>query len=110
MVVGEHEKFASALISPNFSYINEWCKNNRIDFSSKTEVIELPSVVEEFSREVKKMNKTLNGAEKILRFRLVPDEWSPDSGELSPTLKLKRKFINQKYETLLQEVYVKHGV
>lgn len=110
MVVGEHEKFASALISPNFAYINDWCKNNNIEFSSKTELIALPTILEVFSKEVKMLNKTLNGAEKILRFRLVADEWTPNSGELSPTLKLKRKFINQKYQNLLQEVYVKQGL
>ncbi len=110
MVVGEHEKFASALISPNFAYINDWCTKRNISFGSKEELIKLPPVLEIFNEEVNKLNKTLNGPEKILRFRLVPDEWSPFTGELSPTLKLKRKFIDQKYQLLLQEVYVKKAV
>lgn len=107
MVVGEHEKFASAIISPNFAYMNDWCVNNNISFNSKNELIELAQVLDIFSQVVKKTNKALNGPERILRFRLVPDEWTPDTGELSPTLKLKRTFINKKYESLLQEVYVK---
>jgi long-chain acyl-CoA synthetase len=110
MVVGEHEKFASALISPNFSQLNDWCGKNNITFSSKEEVIKLPSLLEIFNEEVRKLNKGLNGPEKILRYRLVPDEWSPATGELSPTLKLKRSFISEKYKPLLQEVYVKKDV
>jgi long-chain acyl-CoA synthetase len=107
MVVGEHEKFASALISPNFVYMKEWCSERHIDFSNKEELVKLPDVLSVFDQEVKALNKTLNGPEKILRFRLVPDEWSPNTGELSPTLKLRRKFIDQKYQMLLREVYVK---
>ncbi len=107
MVVGENEKFASALISPNFAYLKDWCDKKNISYNSNDELIKRPSILDVFDNKVKQMNKTLSAPEKILRFRLVPDEWTPATGELSPTLKLKRQFIDKKYQQLLQEVYIK---
>ena len=91
MVVGEHEKFASALISPNFKYFDEWKSSNKISFSDGEELIGLPEIQSFFNAEIEKINKKLNPTERINRFRLVPDEWSPATGELSPTLKLRRE-------------------
>ncbi|MBN1951260.1 MAG: long-chain fatty acid--CoA ligase [Bacteroidales bacterium] len=110
MIVGEHQKFASALVSPNFTYINDWCKQKNIPYTSKEELICLQPVQEIFSEEVKQINRSLNGPEKILRFRLVADEWQPATGELSPTLKLKRSFISTKYKDVISTIYVKQGV
>jgi len=62
------------------------------------------------NEEVKKFNKTLSTPEKISRFKLVPDEWSPATGELSPTLKLRRKNIETKYIKLLEQVYSKKSI
>jgi len=107
MVVGEHEKFASALISPNFKYFDEWKSTKKISFVDSLELIELPEIQLFFSSEIEKINKKLNPIERITRFRLVPDEWSPATGELSPTLKLKRQFIADKYRKLLDQVYMK---
>ena len=108
MVIGENEKFASALISPNFSYVNDWCKENEITICNNEDLIKIPEVLEVFASEVKKINKELSGSEKILRFKLVADEWTSNSGELSPTLKLKRKFIDNKYQNLVKEIYMKN--
>lgn len=107
MVVGEHEKFASALISPNFKYIVELRAMKKISYSDITPMIETPEVISYFSSEVETLNKSLNPHERILRFKLVPDEWSPATGELSPTLKLKRQVINEKYRELIDKVYRK---
>ena len=107
MVVGEHEKFASALISPNFKYFDEWKTSKKISFSDTEELIGLPEIQSYFNSEIEKINKKLSPPERINRFRLVPDEWSPSTGELSPTLKLKRKFITDKYQKLLDQVYMK---
>ncbi|MBK7133278.1 MAG: long-chain fatty acid--CoA ligase [Bacteroidales bacterium] len=107
MVVGEHEKFASALISPNFKYFDEWKTSKKISFSDSEELIGLPEIQSYFNSEIEKINKKLSPPERINRFRLVPDEWSPATGELSPTLKLKRKFITDKYKKLLDQVYMK---
>jgi long-chain acyl-CoA synthetase len=107
MVVGEHEKFASALISPNFKYFDEWRSAKKISFSDFEELIGLPEIVAFFDTEIEKINKRLSPSERIKRFKLVPDEWSPATGELSPTLKLKRRFISEKYRKLLDQVYMK---
>ncbi|OFX37959.1 MAG: hypothetical protein A2X04_05990 [Bacteroidetes bacterium GWF2_41_9] len=107
MVVGEHEKFASALISPNFKYFDDLKSSGKIDFSGSDELIRQPEIQTYFNSEIKKINKRLNPAERINRFRLVPDEWTPATGELSPTLKLRRRFIAEKYQKLLDQVYMK---
>jgi long-chain acyl-CoA synthetase len=107
MVVGEHEKFASALISPNFRYFEEMKSSGKLIFSDAAELIGNPEIQSFFSSEIEKFNKKLSPPERINRFRLVPDEWSPASGELSPTLKLRRRFISEKYHKLLEQVYVK---
>jgi long-chain acyl-CoA synthetase len=107
MIVGEHEKFASALISPNFKYFDEWKKENKISFSDSSELIQLPEITSIFNTEIEAINKRLSTPERINRFRLVPDEWSPASGELSPTLKLRRQFISNKYKEILDHIYIK---
>ncbi len=107
MVIGEHEKFASALISPNFAYFKDWCASENIAFENNEELIQLPQILTLFNEEVKRFNKTFSTHERINRFKLVPDEWSPATGELSPTLKLRRKNIEEKYLKLLEQIYIK---
>jgi long-chain acyl-CoA synthetase len=107
MVIGEHEKFASALISPNFKYFEDWKTEKKISWSTNDELINLPEVLSFFSAEVSKLNRRLSPPERINRFRLVQDEWSPATGELSPTLKLRRKFISEKYSSVVEQVYNK---
>jgi long-chain acyl-CoA synthetase len=107
MVVGEHEKFASALISPNFKYFDEWKKEKKISFSDYAEMVQMPEITSVFNTEIEAINKRISPPERINRFRLVPDEWSPSSGELSPTLKLRRQFISNKYREILDQIYMK---
>jgi long-chain acyl-CoA synthetase len=108
MVVGAHEKFASALISPDFKYFGEMRSAGKLLFSDNMQLVELPEIMSVFSEEIKRMNGRLNTYERIKRFRLVPEEWGPLTGELSPTLKLRRQFITDKYRVLLDQVYMKH--
>lgn len=105
MVIGAGEKFASALISPNFSYLHDWCSERKIHFQNNEELIQKTEVLAQFQREVVAINKTLGEHEEIKRFRLVADEWTPQSGELSPTLKLKRNYVAAKYKTIIDEIY-----
>jgi long-chain acyl-CoA synthetase len=107
MVVGEHEKFASALISPNFKYFDDWKASKKISFSNNEELIQQPAVQSIFSSEVDRLNKQLSPPERISRFRLVKDEWTPATGELSPTLKLRRQYIHDKYHALITQIYIK---
>ncbi|HEX7492823.1 MAG TPA: long-chain fatty acid--CoA ligase, partial [Bacteroidales bacterium] len=105
MVIGENEKFASAIISPNFAYLHDWCSLHKIQFRDNAELIEIPEVIERFSREVREISSTLGEHEQIKRFRLVTEEWSPQSGELSPTLKLKRNLLALHYKDLIADIY-----
>jgi long-chain acyl-CoA synthetase len=107
MVIGEHEKFASALISPNFKFFDDWKKSKNINASDMEELIKEPSVLEYFSGEIRKLNRKLSPPERLNRFRLVKDEWTPATGELSPTLKLKRQFISEKYKNVIAQIYMK---
>jgi long-chain acyl-CoA synthetase len=105
MVVGENEKFASAIISPNFPFLHEWASRHEMKYQDNEELIGLKQVIDRFQREVNDVNKSLGEHEKIKRIRLVKDEWTTNTGELSPTLKLKRKPLYDKYEPILKEIY-----
>jgi long-chain acyl-CoA synthetase len=105
MVVGENQKFASALISPNYEFLHNWASIHGIKFRDNLQLISLPEVIARFQKEVNEMNKIIGLTEQIKRFRLVSEEWGPQTGELSPTLKLKRKVIGKKYKKVLDEIY-----
>jgi long-chain acyl-CoA synthetase len=105
MVIGENEKFASAIISPNFTFLHDWCSAHKIQFRDNNELIEMPEVIDRFNREVKEVNKTLGEHEQIKRFRMVTEEWSPQTGALSPTLKLKRSYLSNQYKATISEIY-----
>jgi long-chain acyl-CoA synthetase len=105
MVIGENEKFAGAIISPNFTFLHDWCSMHKIQFRDNKDLIEMPDVIERFSKEVREVNKTLSEHEQVKRFRLVTEEWTTQSGELSPTLKLKRNFIACQYNEIIEEIY-----
>lgn len=110
MVVGEGEKFASAIISPNINFIKEWCEKNNHIYISKEEIVQKPEMYALIQEDIKQFNKSFSKSERILRFKLVPDEWSPNTGELSPTLKLRRRYISKKYEALIDQIYGKQPV
>jgi long-chain acyl-CoA synthetase len=105
MVVGENEKFASALISPNFQFLHNWCSRHNVKFRDNEDLIANKQVIARYQREVNEMNKHLGQTEQIKRFRLVKEEWTPVTGELSPTLKLKRRFLYDKYSVILSEIF-----
>lgn len=105
MVVGENEKFVSAIISPNFSLLHDWCSRYRIHYKDNQELVLIPEVITRYQKEVAQVNKLLGSHERIKRIRLVTDQWAAQTGELSPTLKLRRRVIYQKYDLLLQEIY-----
>jgi long-chain acyl-CoA synthetase len=105
MVIGENQKFASSILSPNFGFLHDWCSIHKIQFRDNQELIELPEVLERYNREVREVNKSLGEHEQIKRFRLVIEEWTPQTGELSPTLKLKRNYLAKEYKDIISEIY-----
>ena len=106
MVIGENQKFVSALISPDFKHLKEWCSKNNISFNDNNDLINIDKVQKKLQEEIGLINKKLGQIEQIKRFRLVSDTWSSASGELSPTLKLKRKFISDKYKDIINQIYL----
>jgi long-chain acyl-CoA synthetase len=105
MVIGENEKFASALISPNFEYLHDWCSQHKIHFHDNEDLVQKKEVISQFLKDVAVINKTLGQHEEIRRFRLVCEEWTQQTGELSPTLKLKRNVVSKKYKHIIDEIY-----
>ena len=104
-VVGDRHKFASALILPNFAALEPWAKEHGIPAVSRHGLVEDPGIRAEYQAIVDKVNATLANFETIKRFRLVPDEWTVDSGELTPSMKLRRRVIAQKYARAIAELY-----
>jgi long-chain acyl-CoA synthetase len=105
MVIGANEKFASALVSPNFPLLHDWCAENKIHYENNAELIQIPEVIEKIQKEVQIINKQLGSHEQINRIRLVCEEWTPATGELSPTLKLRRNMVAVKYQHLIDDIY-----
>ncbi len=105
MILGENKKFASSLISPNFNYLHFWASKHKIHYRDNQDLIQKPEVIKKFQREISEINKQLALHENIKRLKLVPDTWTPQTGELSPTLKLKRKVIFNRYKPLIQEIF-----
>jgi long-chain acyl-CoA synthetase len=104
-VVGDRHKFASALIMPNFAALEPWAKEHGIPALGRQELVEDPNIRAEYQNIVDKVNATLANFETIKRFRLVPDEWTVDSGELTPSMKLRRRVIAQKYVREIADFY-----
>jgi long-chain acyl-CoA synthetase len=109
MVVGENQKFAGALIVPDFEHLRSWCKIKDVEYTSDKEMITLPRIRKRYLKEIEKYNKQLGATEKIKRFELMDAEWTLASGELSPTLKLKRSFITKKYCYILNRLFDTEG-
>jgi long-chain acyl-CoA synthetase len=105
LVVGEGEKFAAAIISPNFHYLHGWCFKNGIKFRDNTDLIRHPKVLARYQEEVDRINKTLGRHRQVKKFALTCREWSTETGELSPTLKLKRNQLKKVYKTKLDNLY-----
>ena len=98
IVVGENQKYAAALLVPDFNYLRNWCSGKRIQFSSDTEMVNHPEIKKQYKKEIDHFNASLGNTEKIMRFRVLDKEWSIDNGELTASLKLKRAFIQEKYK------------
>jgi long-chain acyl-CoA synthetase len=109
-LVGDRHKFASALIAPNFGALEPWAKEHGIPALSRQELVEDPKVRAEYQALVDRVNSTLANFETIKRFRIVPDEWTIDSGELTPSMKLRRRVITAKYAGEIAEFYADEAV
>ena len=105
MVIGENQKHASAFIVPAFAEFKNWLKEQNITVASNKELIENKNVIKLIQDEVSKYNQHLGKVEQIKRFELIDHEWTVDGGELTPTLKPKRKVIMEKHKDLYTKIY-----
>ena len=105
MVIGEGEKFTSAIISPDLDALKKWCREKKIDVANKEKMLKNSEVILHFNTIVNEFNKSLGKDEKVKRIRLVSDVWLVETGELSPTLKLKRRVLMEKYKAIIEEIF-----
>jgi len=105
LVVGENQKFAAALIAPDFSHLRSFCSDKNIEYSTDAEMISHPEVKKRFQKEVNEFNKKLGSYEQIRKYELMDSEWSIQSGELTANLKLRRNFICKKFKRPIDQLF-----
>ncbi len=106
MVIGDGEKMPAAFIQPNFEFIAGWNERKGKNLSSDPkELIKDPILIKRMQKEVTKFNERFGNWEKIKRFEMTPDIWSIDGGHLTPTMKMRRKIIKEKYQDLYNKIY-----
>lgn len=103
--IGEGRKYLSALVVPNFIMLEDYCRKNHIEYTSPEQIIKDPEIIKFFARLIRSKTKSLGQVERIKNFILLPQELTQEAGELTPTLKLKRKFIDQKYKAFIDALY-----
>jgi len=106
MVIGDGEKMPAAFIQPSFDFVKEWAKIKGINIgTTEAEISANPEVKQRIEEEVEELNKKFGNWEQVKRIELTPDTWSIDAGHLTPTMKLKRKIIKEKYQHLYDKIY-----
>lgn len=105
MVVGENQKFAAALVVPDFNHLRSWCRIKEIEYTTDEEMVALPRIKQRLLKVIDKYNTEFGSTEQIKKIEIMNCEWSTASGELTPTLKLKRSFIAKKYQTRIEKLF-----
>ena len=105
MVVGDGRKMPTALIQPNIEYVMKWLADNGTPSKSLEEACKEESLLKALQKEIENYNEKFGSWERIKKFELVPEEWSIDAGHLTPTMKLKRKVVKEKYSALIEKMY-----
>ena len=104
-IIGDKRKFAFVIISPNFALLETWGRENNIDFSSRAELIANPKVQSLYEGIAEEVNENLARFEKLKRVLLVPEEFTAENGALTPTMKLRRRVIEERYRRQIDELY-----
>jgi long-chain acyl-CoA synthetase len=104
-LVGDKHKFISVLISPNFTALEEWARRRRIEAKDRAELVADSRVVALYAEILREVNASLANFETLKRFHVVADEWSQETGELTPSMKLKRRVITERYAALIAALY-----
>jgi long-chain acyl-CoA synthetase len=104
-LIGDQKKFVSVVISPNFDALEKWAQQNGLPAGDRAKLVADPKVQQVYKGIVGKANQGLAHHEAIKKIAVVPDEWTPESGELTPSMKLKRRVINEKYKDKINALY-----
>ncbi|MGB8062035.1 MAG: long-chain fatty acid--CoA ligase [Candidatus Sulfotelmatobacter sp.] len=104
-ILGDRRKFAAVIVSPNFVALEQWARTNNLPFSSRQELVANPKVQSLYEEIVEGINQNLARFEKLKRVLLVADEFTAENGVLTPTLKLKRRVIEERYRQQIDELY-----
>ena len=104
-IIGDRRKFAFVIVSPNFALLENWAQSNSVPFSSRAELVTNPKVQTLYDGIVAEINKNLARFEKLKRVLLVPDEFTADNGALTPTLKLRRRVVEDRYRRQIDDLY-----
>lgn len=107
-LVGDNEKYISALILPNFDNLTGWAEQRKLDATDKTILTQLPEVKQLYKDIITNFNVNFGKVEQIKQFELITDEWTPENGLLTATMKLKRKAIKEKYQNIIDKFYSKN--
>ncbi|MEH0154858.1 long-chain fatty acid--CoA ligase [Limibacter armeniacum] len=105
-VIGNDRKFPSALIVPNFEALRDWCEHKGIHYTSDAAMVFNKDIKQKVDKEVARLNEEFAQWEKIKKYTLLADLWSVETGELTPTMKLKRRVIDEKYKREIEEMYI----
>jgi long-chain acyl-CoA synthetase len=105
MVVGAERKFVGALIVPSFGNLRDWAKRQGIAATSNEELIRQPKVIEMYRELIESFNKYFNHVEQIKKFELLPQDWSIETGEMTPKMSLKRKVLMEKFKPAIERIY-----
>ncbi|MBK9568549.1 MAG: long-chain fatty acid--CoA ligase [Chitinophagaceae bacterium] len=105
MLVGADRKFVSALIVPSIPNLRDWARKNNISDTGNDDLLHNPKVIELFKELVESFNKFFNHVEQVKKFELLSNEWSVDTGELTPKMSLKRKVVIEKYRDAIERIY-----
>jgi len=106
-IIGEKRKFPAVMISPNFTLLEDWARTNGVSSSSRAELVANPKVQRLYQGIVEEINQNLARFEKLKRVLLVADEFTPDSGIMTPTLKLRRRVVEERYKKQIDDLYAK---
>jgi len=104
-LVGDRHKFISVILSPNFAALEDWARQQGIGAMTRRELVAHPGVIALYGEIVAKVNGSLANFETMKRFRVVADEWTLETGELTPSRKLKRRVITERYAELIAGLY-----
>lgn len=105
IVLGENQKYAAALVVPDFTHLRTWCEHKGIEYTSDKEMIKLAEIRKLFKKEIDHYNKFFGDTERLHSFELIDHEWSVETGELTANLKLKRSYILTKYKEEVERLF-----